>query len=218
MNRKLLAAVAALALPAAVLSSASAAGTAGAAGRAPMHGQQPRKAIKVTFTGKMVCDMSGSIALSPAFTTTGTGKSSTVTLTGKLTKCGGKKPFTQDKVTVTGGTISATGTETDNSCTSVAASGTLPALKGVAKFKTKGGTAKPTNFKFSGGSFDGNSTPITIAYPGKGDTGSATGSFAGKKGGSTANVKQSISELLTECGSSSGLKAIVLSSGTTTFG
>ncbi|MGO9559291.1 MAG: hypothetical protein ACLPQS_10750 [Acidimicrobiales bacterium] len=215
MHRKLLIVVSSLALPAMVLSSVSA---AGATSRSPMRAAPAHEAAKVTLTGKMVCDLSGAIALSPAFTTTGTGKAATVTLSGKLTKCGGKKPFKQGKVTVTGGTITATGSLKDNSCANVALGGTLPGLKGTAKYTTKGGTAVPTSFSFSGGSFDSSGSPITVAYPGTGDTGSATGSFAGKKGGATADVKQTISQLLTACGSSSGLKSIGLSSGAVTFG
>lgn len=191
--------------------------TAGAIGTSSPAGAVA-KTKTVTMSGTMHCSLTGSIALSPAFTTNGSGTSSTVTLHGKLTACGGTKGFTRHGVTITGGKITATGTAKDNSCVATATSGTLPRLKGEATFSAKGGKAKPTKFVFSGGSFDASSSPITVSYPGSGDTAKATGSFAGSKGGSTAELKQSLDDLLSSCGSSSGLSAMKLSSGTATFG
>ncbi len=182
------------------------------------------KTKPVVFTGKMACSLTGSIALDPAFTTDGTSsvKKATVTLTGRLKDCGGTKGFTRDHVTITGGRISATGSVTNssgsaNSCVAIALGGTLPKISGSATFTAKGGKAEPTKFEFSEGSF-ASGPPITVTYPASGAKATATGSFAGTKGGAAADVKQSISDLLTECGSSSGLTALVLASGTATFG
>lgn len=219
MNRKIVLSSLALVAPIGLVALATPGATASAA-RVQAHSKKP-----VTFTGKMQCNIQGTIALSPAFTTSGTSsvKSASFTLTGKLTKCGGSKGYTKKGVTITGGAITAKGTVKSssgdaNSCEAVVSSSSVPPISGTATFHTKNGSATPTKFHFSAGSFTALSSPIVVTYPAKGGTAKATGSFAGTKGSAVADVKQTALDLLNSCGSSSGLTSIGLSKGTATFG
>ncbi len=160
----------------------------------------------VKFTGKLTCTLTGSVAAKPGLTDAG-GKATTLTLSGKLSKCTGSTK--KSGVKITGGKVLATSKLASNGCAALLA--TLPPLKGSITYATKGGKAVASKFNFSTGKV-ASASPITVDYPAKGGTVKVTGSFAGSKGLATLVVKQAETALLGECGTAAGVTVLTLTS------
>jgi hypothetical protein len=163
----------------------------------------------VTFTGSVSCALTGAIKAVPAITGTPSTGTIAVSLTGSLTKCTGA--ITQGGLTISKGIVKSSVTlPAGTSCTTLVSSPPNPT--GSITWKpTIVTTTKitPTKFKTSGGSVTSTS-PITITY-----SSSQTGSFAGT-GSVKAVVKQTLSTLLTECGTGgTGVSKLNLTTGST---
>ncbi len=153
----------------------------------------------ITFTGKISCSITGVIHSTPGLKWS---EAQTVkfTLSASLTKCTGHT--SQGGATITRG--SAHGAVTGSySCQSLLSS--FPKPSGKITWTTTGNKATPTGFKVTSGSASGFPT-VTLTL-------SQTGSFAGT-GNVTGKIKQSESQLLAACNSSTGLTTINISSGT----
>ena len=160
----------------------------------------------VTFKGSITCGFSGTLTANPGIKLS----SAKTTITLKLSLVSCKGTTKSGGVTITGGTVTASKSITA-SCTSLG-SFTPPVLPVV--WKSTGGSATKSSVTFSSASA-AIGTPIKVTLPGSGGTGKVTGSFAGSKAKGTAVVKQSTSQLLSACSSSSGVKTLNLTSAST---
>jgi hypothetical protein len=118
---------------------------------------------------------------------------------------------------VTGGTASATISNTTNSCTSLITSRPL-----TINITWAPATTHPSVLSFSGyGGTTGTAGGEGFKLPGTGDTAKVTGSFSGSDHGASSTAVavsgQSTTQLLAACGSAAGLTSIQVTSGTVTL-
>lgn len=203
--------VASVALAAAALSLA----VVPAVASASTHG---KKSKPVVFTGKLTCSVKGTIRINPALTATGSSPTK-LKFTGTLSKCKGNKK--EKKATITGGTITAKGSSSSNSCAYF--DGNIPAISGTAVFKTasKKHKAAPTAFKYSKGMVNPkNTSAVEIDYPATpGGTSSAKGSFKGTSDTLALITNQTAASFASACGpTGKGIKSVKVVSGTAVFG
>jgi len=189
--RKYVLALALLALPI---------GTVVAAGATANASVRPHTAV--TFTGSVKCKITGSITATPPLLLA-TPQTTTIKLTASAKTCTGNT--TQGGVTLTTGAISGKVVAKNLDCESLLSG--VPNPKGTIKWKGTGGTISPTNFTLSKGaaSFGSSTTKITF-------TSTQTGSFKGT-GSSSAIIKKTESQLISEC-EGTGIAKLVISSGT----
>lgn len=159
----------------------------------------------VTFTGKISCLMTGSITAAPPLQLA-TAATVTLTMKGALTRCTGAT--TDHKVKILSAALSGT---SKGSLSCVSLTKALPGLSGTVTYRTHGGKAAATKFKFSAGTLAAKASPVTVSYPAKRAKAYATGSFAGKTAALHGVVSQSLTALTKSCGT--GLKTIILVKG-----
>ncbi|MDA8039184.1 MAG: hypothetical protein M0Z69_08490 [Actinomycetota bacterium] len=167
--------------------------------------KEHRFAKPVTFTGKISCAMTGSITASPPLKLA-TAATVTLTMKGALARCSGA--MTQHKVKILGAALNGT---SKGSLSCVSLTKALPALSGTVTYRTHGGKATVTKFKFSAGTLAATAMPVTATYPAKGAKASSAGSFAGRTAALHGVVGQTITALTASC--RTGLKTISLVKG-----
>jgi hypothetical protein len=163
-----------------------------------------RHASATKLKGTITCTLTGTIKANPPLTLA-TAKTTTLTFSGTLSRC---KRSKKTSIKITGAKFKGT-SKASTDCSDLLAS--LPALKGKVTYKTRGGSAAPTKVSYSGGTLSA-TNGVVATYPGTGDTGKSTGSFAGSTTTLTGHVKQSATQLQTSCSSSAGLKTLSFTS------
>lgn len=203
--------VAGAAVVLAVVTSNLALASAGAAARPA----GPLSSVK--FTGKIACKTltSGVAKFNPPLTSSGTAKE-VATVTGTASGCSGNT--TQHGLTIKNGEFKATLNFATNECTGLVSgpTGTIGVSSTWTDTKGSATAITPTKLTFSSAGVGvSSSSHAVITLPGSGGTVTGTGSFAPKGSAATGTgigvaTSDTVSQLLTACGSTGGLASAKL--------
>lgn len=156
-----------------------------------------------TAKGTTMCFVSGTITAKPPLTL-GSGKATTLTLSGTLTGCTGKSASK-----IMHATISGKSTDTSASC--VAFENAFPPLTAKVTYKATSGSLTPTTLSFHGGKLNYTAMPLNITYPIAGGKGVAKGSFATTSAKMQLNLSVPYTQWVASCQSSTGLATMTVS-------
>lgn len=209
MTRRLTMKMATFAMLILIGTVAAACSSSGSSSTAPPGTKTPFVA-----TGSLHCKkVKGTVQFSPPLTTAG-GRSETTTVVASLGDC---TPAGSTDKTKPHGTARLTLNTPSNACSSLTTS-----QAATVNITWRPKRIEPTSVSFTGFDVTSQNGNYGFTLPGTGHTASLTGSFAGTDGGATSIASifsdQGSSQILAACGSSSGLSAVTITSGTVTLG